>query len=242
MAITVVSYVNKKNANGTHSSTYTINCDVSEATATQAAMLLSTDANDNTLKCQSAQITHLPSDDQKFSGKAQIVCQYEPVSKIAKETVGSDFQVEWEYDVEVFSYAGGYKWASDSKDIDPDLNLLPTWSQTLIRCHLSGVRSSSWNISNISTYLDKINSDNPTWLGAPAGTVLFVGKGTRITLRNDGNKLVQLELVYRPNTYTNQDGWNSVWRSDKGKWDKPKSKDDNSFMYASTSFANLLSV
>lgn len=231
-SLNFVSYLNNKDMAGTSYATAKFLSPIADIFSNRDAMINQVDPKDSSLSCKSVTIDWNAND--TFAGWVQLTANYVAPSRIAPLIADSACQIRYEVSGETFTLTEGTVptvkpyWYSDNTSLVNKV-VLPTKTIALVKVILSGVRT-TWSLSNISGYIDKVNSD--VWQGATAETVLFHSFNANI--RPDGKWAVEYELQYK------EVGWNNFWNETTQKFDKLIIGLNGQTAYDSTSFANLL--
>ena len=226
MTVTLKSYRNRKGLSGNSGSTAVFIGDWANRNTDRDTLLTALDANDNTLICTN--VEYEPLDGDVFSGKAELTCTFAPPEK-APQTDDA-MRIRWEVSGESVTISGNFTWSGGDPIVN--VNVLPTKQIALIKCIVSGVKS-SWSLSTIASLIDHVN--NASWQGAAAETILFHGCTVSTRQDEDGDTVyeIEYELLYKPS------GWNKFYRESTGTWVEIVKTGTSDKVYETATFTNL---
>ncbi len=153
----------------------------------RALLLRSADDNDSDLYWWSCEMSPLPGDKGGITfEKVELTFESIPSWQLLLKLPNQPFYRTIEWGMQSFTIPGGtncaFKWA-DGRPIST-ANILPTVSILVAEISLKGVRSGV-DLSTFSAYEDKVNND--TYMGAPAGRVLFRGANAAPKMLDNGD-------------------------------------------------------
>ena len=202
----------------------------------QAAMntlLGAADANFPYLVCDHIDSCHYLGGDPTC-GYKEIVASF--TSKFGVEELQVDKAFKWRLQLagEAVTVKGAYQWPDGTPLTNSDV--LPAIQFAVVDFVLYGTRS-AFTLATYADKVDHINSDS--FLGAPAGTILFRTMEVEQRQLLDGTIVFpeQLHLLWRPK------GWNKFYRAQTGQFEELQLTSDTSKkVYEATALAGLLSA
>lgn len=233
MVTEYVDYDNTHDVRGSSESHFVVNCSYADRLDVCAGFLWALDGNDTTLQCYKTSWKYLAAAENVDDILVQVRADFMPAWKLQLLMPDQPFKVRYEYGSQSFTISGkGYVWADDNSAIENE-NILPLKVVDVKDVVLYGSRS-SFDSGTFSGYEDRVN--NATFLGAPAGCVLFRGASATPRQLETGTMTwdVEVKLSIR------QISWNMFYREKDGTFQEIKQAGSGNKMFPAVGFGGLL--